>query len=650
MGLSNSTYYQLTMEHYRKASNRLIRCVNVLTTEAEKYEKEQLEIMSHMELFADVISNIQNRPQFSEISIDKIKIPQIKMEDLSLESQASKKLKKKYSAPEIGTEGLLVTKVIKTSGIFGKELPGMDGSVFGVQAEMAIDRFMGSSVLSVLGKKKEKQIDELNVEIKKITKKVDKIVPMLEDIKRATNSMYNSMILVAQVYQSEFEIVKSAVSRTDNYNDFSTEERIALKNSIMLIGLLFQMCKVQLLEKRNVRADKVVINQEAVVLSEETIEVVDLVDENYRNEGIEQTSTQLLLTSSTDDEELAGSHISSEMADAINVKKNYVVVDTGVVYYDSDKDAFMIIDNNTLDIRKLNIELDFRWMFRYNYVCCGQGDKLYFVYTKDGYKKLYEYSMKGGKCKCIYSAESLSDDEATFIQCNKDYIVYAYHKGRYMDGGYNVVVYYIEENKTETLEIERLDGFYLFEESIFLNISSVLYKYSIIEKEKEKICKLEYGIFDFLNDGYCSTINAKVEGSNILLWGKGIECDIVVLIVDLDNKKRKKISVKEDCTIDGLYHQGYVYYIKSNKTGSLCRCSIKNKKKECIVKQTDCSDSCVRGVAKRETSFSVSMDDVSMQIIDNNLYYLIPDLTLYRKGYIMKVELDNDFLLSDITQ
>ena len=645
MGLSNSTYYELTIEHYRKISNRLIRCVSVLTTEAEKYEKEQLETMSHMELFADVVSEIQNRPQFSEIIVEKIKIPKIKMEDLSLESQASKELKKKYAAPEIGTEGLLVTKEIKRAGIFGKELPCLDGSVFGVQVEMAIDRFMG---LSIIGKKKEKQIDELNVEIKKIEKKVDEIIPILEDIKHATNSMYKSMKLVEQVYQSEFGKVKSAVSRTHNYNDFSVEERIALRNSVMLIGLLFQMCKVQLLEKRKVRADKVVINQEAIALSEGTDKVVDTVDENYRNEGIEHSSTQLLSTDSADDEDHTSAHISNEMADVINIKKNYVVLDTGVVYFDSDKDAFMIIDNNNLEIHKLDIELDFRWMFKYNYVCCGQGDKLYFVYTKDGYKKLYEYSMKGGKCKCIYSAESLRDDEATFIQCNKDYIVYAYHKGRYMDGGYNVVVYYIEENKTETLEIERLDGFYLFEESIFLNINSVLYKYSIIEKEKEKICKLEYGILSFLHGNDYLTINAKVEGVNLILWGTGVESDIVVLIVDLDNKKRKKTSVKEDCPIQGFYHQGYVYYIKSDKTGTLCRCNIKNKKKEYIVKQTDCSDSMLRGVAKRETTFWVNMNDVSMQIVNNNLYYLIPDRTLHREGYIMKVELDNDFLLSEI--
>ena len=644
MPLSNKDYYNIVIEKYKKNSNRLIRTTTNTTKELEKMEKLQLEILNDTSDFSDVIEMIQNRPQFKEINIEGVKLPELALDDLTIKSKNAGKLLAKYSTPEIGVSGLLVTPEIKNNGFFGHELPFLENSVLGNEVELAINKLSGVALFQAIGSKESDRIYEMSKEVDKIEEKINQVIPNLDRIKNAANNFCNSLMSVREVYLKEFCIVKGVVEKYCDYSEFLKTEKMALNNVTLLIGILYQMCKVKLLKTDNMDVEYIELNEEVQKKEEESKIVLNQITVNNMSVGIilEEDAFE-----EVDTDKRGYEIISPVCADSVNVNVCYCELNNVIVYFDERKEKLIEVDKTTGESVELDLGVDLSKSVVTDF--CGIEDYLFFGINGDAEDELYQYTVSDNTISCLYSIKRKTDKEKFYIQCNERYITFVHRKGSYLNDGEELIVYDYNNLDLYCTIDSGISGYILYEDTVLYKDNGTLYRFDLLSKKKKKICDLDYNMFNFVDRLGCSGIGGVVENNKLIIWTASQYSDesIEVLSIDIESGKKQKCNVSDSCELMGIYYDGYIYYFRCSSRDSLCRYSLDAKKVEVLVEQTDCASSSVSGFIKKVTSYYISRQDVSFQIINNNLYYRVGNYYM-DNSTIMKVELNNGFLLSEL--
>lgn len=637
MGLTNKQYYEGVMDQYKKTSNRLIRASKDLKKEIEKYDKTRLQIFSDVDRFCDAIEKIQNRPQFSETTVESVKVPLFSSEDLKIEESNFKKLMKKYKAPEINCDGMLITADLSTNGIFGSDL-GMNHSVLGVEMEQYLNK-LGSFSTSLFGKKREDQIYKIYLEVKKIEKNVDEVIPKISDLKKATNQLCQSIVVTREVLETQLSYLEDTLKRTVDYSEFQGYERDALKNSILLMGLLYQISKVRLLKKDTVNIEEMEVNEEAVSSSKEMSGTAVKIRDKGKDYIIEKVEID---ENSIDSNMKTSSNfqMTSELADELGAYPSYALLNSCAAYYDDKCRAIKLVDYEKLSVSTAIKEEDDEFLDENGFA--GSNDEVYYSVEDRSVRKniLYKYNVSSKKKETIESDE---DAEFKYLQANENWLIY---KKEIDYDEVKVCIYRIKDGKIKDIDVTDLEGYYLYQDSLYIQAGDELSCYSLNSGEMKTICKLDNseGIqFSSWN----SDFNALIEGQSLYIWHiDNWEETISLREIDLETGKKKRVKkFSDECPIEGKYYDGYIYYIKEDEVDSLCRVDINSKKKEVIVKQTDTCSHTSKGVFKKEMVHVINMNEVKLQKIGDCLYYRV---AAGIRTTVYKVELDNDFYLSEL--
>lgn len=179
-------------------------------------DKIKCDINEEFVVFSDIIERIQNRPQFKKI-----------IKDSTIVISCS--------------EASLLTS--KSS--LGERLCIGAGYLLG-------GTILGNKILNDIGERMLKEARELNSELLKTKETIDKACEILKEIDDTANKYIISLEKVKRVYKKCFDVLKYVVNtgRTD-WNEFSSSEKIATENAVLLVGLLYDMCKVEVINKEN---------------------------------------------------------------------------------------------------------------------------------------------------------------------------------------------------------------------------------------------------------------------------------------------------------------------------------------------------------------------------------------------------------------
>ena len=191
----------------------------------EKLEKLKIQISNSFQKFSDIFVRIQNKPNFKEYSKNGIVLPRYDGEDL----------------PEVSVDRIIMRwSVVACSG---KDM-------------------MLSHMLS-------KKADELWDQMKKAEENIDKICTYLEELKRTANSYLKTMVSVNTMYEKHLAQMQDFVVEQSHkdWNKFTNEEQLITENTVLLVGLLYNMCKVELVLKNKNEEDMNIINKDAVAKS-----------------------------------------------------------------------------------------------------------------------------------------------------------------------------------------------------------------------------------------------------------------------------------------------------------------------------------------------------------------------------------------------
>lgn len=222
-------------EHYSKAQSAL-----------ETAGNKKLVVVKSFEDFANEMEKLQGRPEFADIIPRGADLPKFTTEDLKVIS----------NKVALAVEG----------AAFAGAGAGLGIAAYGLNI-LAIGPgalFAGVGIL-VAGEHIKKKAIENNRQAKQLAKEVKQLVVQYAELASAAENLTKQLDDIYSQYQRYFSKMKKILTQKTQWNTLAEKEQQVIKNTVMLVGTLFELCKVELV----VRTRKAeTVNSEAVKKSE----------------------------------------------------------------------------------------------------------------------------------------------------------------------------------------------------------------------------------------------------------------------------------------------------------------------------------------------------------------------------------------------
>ena len=257
---------------------------NETTASMDKLGTFELGIIKSFESFTDVIERIQNKPEFKSIERNGIKLPSYSPEELKRTSVGAGVLIGGLGGAAAGTAGGFAAAGATTAAVMalgtastgtaiaslsgaaatnatlaalggGALAAGGGGMALGSMvlggATLGVGLLVGGIIFNFTGSKLSDKADEAWRQMKKAEEEINKICTYLSELKKTSDSYYSSLKKVNDFYEKYLQAIKATVftyGKTDWYT-FTQEEKMSVENCSYLVGLLYNMCKVQLVKQ-----------------------------------------------------------------------------------------------------------------------------------------------------------------------------------------------------------------------------------------------------------------------------------------------------------------------------------------------------------------------------------------------------------------
>lgn len=243
--------------------------------------KLELEILESFKVFSNTIEKIQNRPEFKEYNKDDIELPKYDKEELNTVSVIANSILAGLGGAAVGTAGGIAaagatttvvmalgtastgTAIASLSGAAatnatlaalggGAIAAGGGGIALGTTilgaTTLGVGLLVGGVIFNITGSKLSDKADEAWNQMKKAEKTIDIACTRLNELKSLSIKYKASLTKVYDKYKEIFKSISYTVNilqKTD-WNYFSLEEKIATEITVLLVCLLYKMCKVGL--------------------------------------------------------------------------------------------------------------------------------------------------------------------------------------------------------------------------------------------------------------------------------------------------------------------------------------------------------------------------------------------------------------------
>ncbi len=300
MKLANSNHQQ-NIEHFEK--NR-----NFATAEMDRLGALELNILNGFERFSQVFEKIKNKPEFKTYDKNGAKIPAYNAENLSQVSVGAGVLLGGIAGAAMGTAGGFAAAGATTAAVMalgtastGTAIATLTGAaatnatlavlgggtlavggggmalgttILGVST-LGIGLLVGGVIFNMTGSALSNKADEAWAQMSKAKNEIDEICAYLQELAGVAGKYYSTMFLTEKIYSGYFTRLSNIVEidhKTD-YSLYSEKEKLITENTVLLVNLLYQMCKVKLVLASENKDEINRVNSDAVnqsILSAET--------------------------------------------------------------------------------------------------------------------------------------------------------------------------------------------------------------------------------------------------------------------------------------------------------------------------------------------------------------------------------------------
>lgn len=273
---------------------------NTETTELmDALGKQELEILNSFEQFSDLIEKIQGRPEFKAYNKEGINLPEYEAEELKKVSAGAGVLLGGIGGAAAGTAGGFAAAGVTTSAVMalgtastgtaistlsgvaatnatlaalggGSLAAGGGGMALGSMvlggATLGIGLLVGGVIFNATGSKLSDKADEAYSQARRTEKEVKKIVDYFDELSTAAEGFRTSLTNVEEQYMKRLSILDHIINFEEKmkWSEFSEKEKKLTENTVLLVGLLYQMCKIQLVLKTEKEDELNYVNKVAV--------------------------------------------------------------------------------------------------------------------------------------------------------------------------------------------------------------------------------------------------------------------------------------------------------------------------------------------------------------------------------------------------
>lgn len=285
---------------------------NKLTNEKmDELGKLELKVLKGFEDFSNVIEKIQNRPKFEQYNKDGVSLPTYDKEELKTVSVGAGVLLGGVGGAAAGTFGGFAAAGATTSAVMalgtastgtaiaslsgvaatnatlaalggGAIAAGGGGMVLGTTilgaTTLGVGLLVGGIIFNVTGGKLSDKADEAYSQMKKAESSINKICSYLYELEKTAEDYTHSINIVRNKYLESYNYISYVVNKLHkvDWNEFSEQDKLAVKNTVMLVGLLYKMCKLNLVNKATNENEMNTINKSGInIIKNDSIQVID---------------------------------------------------------------------------------------------------------------------------------------------------------------------------------------------------------------------------------------------------------------------------------------------------------------------------------------------------------------------------------------
>ncbi len=255
---------------------------NKKTTAAmDELGKKELEILSSFKRFSTIFERIQNKPEFKSYKKDDVEIPSYDAEELEKAYVGAGVLLGGLGGAALGTAGGFAaagattaavmalgtastgTAIASLSGVAatnatlaalggGAIAAGGGGMALGSTilgaTTLGVGLLVGGIIFNIAGGAISNKADKAMEQMWMAQKEISQICSYLKDLYDTEQRFEKSLLSVNRVYQLHLNNLEQMVivnGKTD-WNQYSEQEKLTTENTVLLVNMLFQMCKVKL--------------------------------------------------------------------------------------------------------------------------------------------------------------------------------------------------------------------------------------------------------------------------------------------------------------------------------------------------------------------------------------------------------------------
>ncbi len=285
---------------------------NKLTNEKmDELGKLELKVLKGFEDFSNVIEKIQNRPKFEQYNKDGVSLPTYDKEELKTVSVGAGVLLGGVGGAAAGTFGGFAAAGATTSAVMalgtastgtaiaslsgvaatnatlaalggGAIAAGGGGMALGTTilgaTTLGVGLLVGGIIFNVTGGKLSDKADEAYSQMKKAESSINKICSYLYELEKTAEDYTHSINIVRNKYLESYNYISYVVNKLHkvDWNEFSEQDKLVVKNTVMLVGLLYKMCKLNLVNKASNENEMNTINKSGInIIKNDSIQVID---------------------------------------------------------------------------------------------------------------------------------------------------------------------------------------------------------------------------------------------------------------------------------------------------------------------------------------------------------------------------------------
>lgn len=295
---ANDTMHSADLRHKQNLA-RLEKQNKTTSEDMDVLGKLELKALKSFDDFSNVFEKVQNRPQFKQYTKNGVHIPEYNGEKLKEVSIGAGVLLGGITGAAAGTAGGFAAAGAATAAVMalgtastgtaiaslsgaaatnatlaalggGAIAAGGGGIALGTTilgaTTLGVGLLVGGVIFNVAGCSISDKADEAWSQMKRAEKEINQICAYMKELSEAASKYYKAMCSVNIAYRRHLKKLKYIVNDAGktNWLDFTDEEQMTTENTVLLVGLLYNMCKVQLVQKAEDESQLNVINQRAI--------------------------------------------------------------------------------------------------------------------------------------------------------------------------------------------------------------------------------------------------------------------------------------------------------------------------------------------------------------------------------------------------